>query len=54
MGISDATELRDYMIEKNKLIDFDSLTRDLEPFLFRAADLELVRGFADRTLRLPG
>jgi hypothetical protein len=45
MGIHDAPELLQYMYEHNKTIDFASLTRDVEPFLFRNEDLSLVRDF---------
>jgi predicted nucleotidyltransferase component of viral defense system len=45
MNISDNDALLSYMHEHNKTIDFASLTRDLEPFLFRSEDLRLVREF---------
>lgn len=45
LGIHDATELLQYMHEHNRAIDFASLTRDVEPFLFRSEDLSLVRDF---------
>jgi len=46
LGIANQAELRSFMREKNKHIDFDALARDVEPFLFRAEDVRLVREFA--------
>jgi len=45
LGIHDVSELLQYMHTHNQDIDFVSLTRDLEPFLFRSEDLSLVRDF---------
>jgi Nucleotidyl transferase AbiEii toxin, Type IV TA system len=45
----DELSLAHFMQEKNKSIDFDTLARDVEPFLFRSRDVEWVRNFGEKT-----
>lgn len=44
-SINNPDELREFMLEKNKWIDFNKLAQDVEPFLFREEDVKLVRDF---------
>lgn len=46
IAVGNYEKLRAFMHERNQTIDFDTLARDVEPFLFRSEDARLVRDFA--------
>lgn len=47
LSLSSTQEIRDYVLEKSKTLDFKALAKDVQPFLFNPADAKKVALFAD-------